>query len=372
MTKKISWITPECYLDVDLPIIAKLKDRYDIYWQIVLPYNSTIDNEEYVHSFIPKNEKNVLVEFVYHKHRMRDIRTLAQYMNVVRRAKKYSPNFYYISNYQMPYGIVIYKILLPLNKVIVPCHNVSTPKGASNPGFTEKYTNWWLNTFNNIQVFSKSQKAVLDKMFSNKNVLLAPLALKNYGAPTKMTDKEGTDIIRFLQFGIINDYKRVDLLLEAGNILFERGYKNIRIRVAGNSKTWESEYAPLVRHNEIFEFDIRRIPNEEIPNLFADSHYFVMPYQDIAQSGAITVAFCYNLPTIVSDIEPFKEFVTNGVTGLTFKSEDATALADKMQYVIDNHDGIYDSLKIEQRKFIERELSLNAIVNKYIEYFDKI
>jgi hypothetical protein len=34
--KKISWITPLCYVDVDLPIIKELQHVYDIYWFVVL------------------------------------------------------------------------------------------------------------------------------------------------------------------------------------------------------------------------------------------------------------------------------------------------------------------------------------------------
>lgn len=368
--KKISWITAECFLDVDLPIIAKLKEHYAIYWQIIIPYNCTIDNESYVSRFIPNTDSSIRIEFVKQSYRMRDIRSLIQYINIVRKAKSYNPDLYYLSNYQMPYGIGIYKMLLPLKRVVVPCHNVSTPKGASNAGFTEKYTNWWIHTFKNIQVFSKSQKAILESKVNNRNILYAPLALKEYGEPT-IKDKP-TDIIRFLNFGIIQKYKRADLLIEAGNILFERGYRNIRIHIAGSCKNWNQDYAPLVRHPEIFEFDIMRIPNEDIPNLFAESHYFVMPYQDIAQSGAITVAFCYNLPTIVSDIEPFKEFVVDGETGLSFRSEDAEALSDKMQYVIENHHDIYDTLQKKQRAFVERELSLDSIVTKYKNYIESL
>ena len=34
--KKISWITPLCYVDVDLPIIKELQNVYDIYWFVIL------------------------------------------------------------------------------------------------------------------------------------------------------------------------------------------------------------------------------------------------------------------------------------------------------------------------------------------------
>lgn len=367
--KKISWITPECYIDVDLPIIAKLQDLYQIDWQIIV--DSNINNEDLVNGVI-SDRKNINITFTKQKTRQRSLKTAINYISVIKRARTFNPDFYYISNYQMPWGIPLYWLMLPLKKIVVPCHNVTTPKGASSAGFTRHYTNLWLKMFTNIQVFSKSQYNVLINQYKKKNVLLAPLAIKDYGEPTIICDKNKLDIIRFLTFGIIQDYKRIDLLIEAGNILYERGFRNFRIRIAGNCKVWKEKYEPLIKYSDIFEIDIRRIPNEEVANLFVDSHYFVMPYQDIAQSGAITVAFRYNVPTLVSDIEPFKEFVKDGVSGLTFKSEDAVTLADKMQYIIENHKDLYPSLCKAQSCFVEKELSLHSIVSKYIDYFEKL
>lgn len=368
--KRISWITAECYLDVDLPIIARLKERFKIYWQIVLNHDSKINNETYVRSLIEANAENINIQFVEQKYRQRTLRALVNYYKVINRAKAFKPDLFYVSNYQMPWGILLYQLMLPLKKVVVPCHNVTTPKGASAAGFTSKYTALWLKTFKNIQVFSRSQYKVLTSMHQDKNILLAPLAIKDYGEPTKTVQKSD-EVITFLNFGIIQPYKRVDLLIKAANTLVDRGYKNFKVKIAGSCKAW-NEYASMIKYPEVFDLNIARIPNEDVANLFAESHYFVMPYQDIAQSGAITVAFRYNLPTLVSDIEPFKEFVEDGITGLTFKSEDYLALADKMQYLIDNHKKLYPALCKAQAEYVGKELSLPSIVAKYRQYFENL
>jgi len=369
--KKISWITPDCFIDVDLPIVVRLKESFDIYWQII-ECNNTDGNVKYVNSQLPNTGNSIWIEYTKQVHRYRDIRTLFWYMKVILKAKKFKPDVYYISNGQMPFGILLYKLFLPLKKVVFPCHNVSTPKGASVARFTEFYTGLVIKTFKNIQVFSRSQKDLLISKVSNKNILFAYLAIKDYGEPSKSYNKAEINVIRFLNFGIIQKYKRADLLIEAGNVLYDRGFRNFRIRIAGNCKTWDEEYAPLIKHPEVFETDIRRIPNEEVADLFADSHYFVMPYQDIAQSGAITVAFRYQLPTIVSDIPQFNEFVIDGVTGVTFKSEDVFALADKMQFVLENHNDVYPEFKKNQMDFVNKEFSTETIVCKYREYFNNI
>ena len=370
--KTISWITADYFLDVDLPIIARLKEDYKILWQIVIGYGSRIDYENYVKMLIPKNGENLDVIYVYEKHRRRDPRMFFSDMKVLNKAKSIKPDFCYISGFMAPWGLLIIKRLLPVNKVVMACHNVSTPKGATNSKLAKWNMEFVLRNFKNLQVFSKGQHAVLDTICSGKNVLEAPLALKDYGKPSVNETAKKDEVIRFLNFGIIRDYKRVDLLIEAACMLYERGYRNFRILIAGWCENWEARYAGIIRHPEVFELDIRRIPNEEVANLFAISDYFVMPYQDIAQSGAITVAFQYNVPTIVSDIPQFKEFVEDGKTGLMFKSEDAKALADSMQYVLDNHTSLHPQLKENQAKFVRDELSLESIIAKYKAYFDKL
>ena len=70
-------------------------------------------------------------------------------------------------------------------------------------------------------------------LYSGKNVLMAPLALKDYGEPKEMPDKLHTYPIRFLFFGNILEYKRVDLLIEAANKLVRKGYSNFKVRIAG-------------------------------------------------------------------------------------------------------------------------------------------
>ena len=370
--KKISWITADYFLDVDLPIIAKLKAYYEIYWQIVIPYKSSIDYEKYVSLLIPEVGPNLTVRYSYEPCRHRNPRLLFTTRNMVKRSKSFKPDIYYISGFFAPWGLPLFNRMLPKERVVMACHNVSTPKGAVGSKMAEWNINYVLRHFTNLQVFSKGQHRVLDTLCSGKNVLEAPLALKDYGSPTASAVEKEEGLIRFLNFGIIRDYKRVDLLIEAGCKLYESGYRNFRVLIAGGCGDWDTRYAPMIKYPEVFELDIRRIPNEEVANLFARSDYFVMPYQDIAQSGAITVAFQYNLPTIVSDIPPFREFVEDGKTGIVFKSEDASALAEKMQYVMDHHASIYATLKQNQAEFVRRELSLDSIVSKYKAYFDSL
>lgn len=366
--KSISWLTADYFIDVDLPIIRDLSCSYNIKWIIVINYNSTISYESFVKKAL--GEAKLSINFIYLKNRLRSLKIINEYFQIIQQAKSFQPDLYYLSFLGMPYALLLYKIFLPLDRCVIPCHNVTTPKGARSEYVARIYTHLWLSSFKNIQVFSKGQYKKLVEKYKNKNVLYAPLAIKDYGQPNKNVNKLCMNEIRFLFFGNIVEYKRVDILIEAAELLASKGL-NFKVRIAGACFNW-ANYQSLIKHPEIFELSIRRIPNEDVADLFADSHYFVMPYQDIAQSGAITVAFRYNLPVICSNIEQFKEFVIDNETGFMFNNMDVNSLADKMEWVILNHKQIYSSVCQKESSFVHRNFSLNAIVCRYKDYFDKL
>lgn len=366
--KKIAWITPTCFVDVDLPIIKELQLVYDIHWFVVLQPKDGENTKAYIEDTLGKDYM-VNISYEWQIHRMRSLKNALFVYNLIMKAKVDNPDVYYTSEYALPFGVWLYKWLLPIDRTVVACHNVTTPKGARNEKFARFYTDKWLSTFKNIQTFSRSQYNALVGKYKNKNVLMAHLALKDYGEPTRTFEKKN---VTFLVFGNIIRYKRIDLLLKAVNILNRKGIFNFKVKIAGNCKDWDSNYAPLIEHPEVYDLDIRRIPNEAVANLFAESDYFVMPYQDIAQSGAITVAFRYNLPVLCSDIEQFSEFVTDGVTGFTFKSQDEQALADKMEWILNNHQQIVETVKCNEQKFVDDNLALPTIVSKYKSFIDQL
>ena len=368
--KKISWISCDGFIDTDLPIIVRLQHYYRIRFILTVSYNNSIDYLQMINNELGEDSK-VEVVYVKQNDRLKSLKNIPTYLKIVNSAKSFNADIYYISFQGMPYALPLYKLLLPISKCVVPCHNVSTPAGATNEKLAKWTTKWWIGSFKNINVFSLSQKQLLESSYSNKNILYTPFYLKDYGSLKKNLDKMHSKPICFLAFGNIVRYKRIDLLIEAANILVERGVKGFVVRVAGNCKNWE-DYERLIKYPEQFQLMIRRIPNEDIVDLFEDAHYFVLPYQDIAQSGSITVAFNYNVPTIVSDIPQFHEFVESGKTGLTFESRNATSLANVMQYCIEQHDNMYEALCKNQRVFIHEHYTEEIITKNYLDYFGKI
>lgn len=368
--RKISWITPSNFVDVDLPIIEELQKEVDIYWQVVSFGIVSEDMHRYIE---PKMKPETLqrLEYVEIPYRFYDFRTMNMFCRVLKRAKQYTPDLYYTSLQAAPFGPLIYRIFLPLKKTIAACHNVSTPKGANQETYARIFTYLHLQTFCNIQVFSESQREILYKKFPKKNVLLAPLAIKDYGEPSNGVKPFDEKNVVFLFFGMIMGYKRLDLLIDAAQHLYERGYKNFKVKIAGKCKNW-AVYAEKIKNPELFDIRVEHIPNDDVADLFAQCDYFIMPYQDIAQSGAITVAYRYNLPIIMSNLPQFKPFGIDGQTGFFFESQSVKDLEEKMEVVLKGGADLHDKLRKGLADFVEERYSTRSIAGKYMTFFNEL
>lgn len=366
---RLSWITPSNFVDVDLPIISELAKEIEIYWQVIAEGKINADMRNYIEPKLVGT--NIVLEYVEIPYRFFDLRTMHIYCKVLKRAKAFMPDLYYTSLQAAPFGPLIYRLYFPLKKTVAACHNVSTPKGANQETYARFFTHLHLQMFKNIQVFSETQGEILYNKFPKKNVLLAPLAIKDYGEPTINVKPFDTNKVVFLFFGMILSYKRLDLLIKASQALYEKGYKNFKVRIAGKCKNWPV-YSETIKYPELFDMSIEHIPNDAVADLFASCDYFVMPYQDIAQSGAITVAYRYNLPVIMSDLPQFKPFGIDGQTGLFFESKNAKDLEEKMKAAIDGGSELNGNLKKGLASFVEERYSTRSIATKYTSFFEKL
>ena len=143
-----------------------------------------------------------------------------------------------------------------------------------------------------------------------------------------------------------------------------------KVKIVGHCRQWESIYQPLIKYPEIFDLDIRMVPDSLIPQLFGSSHYLVLPYKAVTQSGPLRIAYGYNMPVIASDLEGFQESVVDGVTGLLFKSEDLQSLVNTMKECVIRGYNYYEELKDRQAAYVKSNLDVMAVVTNYKSMFD--
>lgn len=361
--KKNCWITPECFLDTDYYIIPFLCKYFNIEWYVL--YKDSIPNKKELEKL--DSISNLKIIFYRQEFRMRSIKTLFSDYTLFKTINRKGYDIVYAGMAGFPYFHLLSAIMLKRSKVVIAAHNVNTPKGAVNYLGAKIYATFVLNTFKNFHTFSLSQHDLLLSLHPSKNVLMAPFMLKDYGIPT--VQKHG--LTTFLAFGNIREYKRIDVLINASQDAYERTNKKFRVIIAGSCSEWE-KYQKLIKYPDLFDLRIHRVENKDIPNLFGESHYFVTPYQDIAQSGSVIVAINYDCPIISSDLEAFREYIHNNQTGFLFKPADVEDLTGIITNILLTENADYERLRNNIIKVKEKEFSPNTITMLYKNFFDSL
>ncbi len=123
-----------------------------------------------------------------------------------------------------------------------------------------------------------------------------------------------------LFFGLIRDYKGLDLLLEAWRRLRLKGeLADYKLVVAGEFYTDKTPYIKRINTPELKDCVIlhdRFIPDEEVKNFFSATDFLVLPYKSATQSGVTQIAYKFNLPVIVTRVGGLAEIIPDGVAGV--------------------------------------------------------
>ena len=120
-----------------------------------------------------------------------------------------------------------------------------------------------------------------------------------------------------LFFGIIRDYKGLDLLLEAFSKI-NRKELGLKLLVAGEYYANEDKYQQLITSLKLNDDVIvvnNYIDDKEVGNYFCASDLVAQPYKNATQSGVTQIAYHYETPMIVTNVGGLPEMVPNQKVG---------------------------------------------------------
>ena len=362
--KRVCWLTSTAFLDTDIYILPLLADVYDISWKIILRSSSKQEYAEEIEALKQKMD----IEIVKIGAKYSSLESYKTLKRMFKTVKKQSFDLIYTAMGDFPYFVPLLHSAADTDKTVVAIHNVHVPKGGVNYRLIKKYNRYTISRFKHFHTFSESQYKALREVSGGKDVLYAPFILKSYG----VSDKPRLDSrVTFMNFGNIRPYKRLDVLINAAEKAAELTDVPFRVIIAGDCSDWE-RYQALIRHPEIFDIRIGRVDNADIPALFNESDYFVAPYQDIAQSGSAIVAINYEKPIIASDLEAFREYITEGETGYLIKPADVESLTKAMLTAVNTYNREYRGMTQNLERLKREKFSDAATARRYREFFDKL
>ena len=141
-----------------------------------------------------------------------------------------------------------------------------------------------------------------------------------------------------LFFGLIRKYKGLELLIKAFNEapLID---KNIKLYVAGECYEDKKKYTEIIEmlnlgKRVILDFDFKN--KTDIQLLFSACDIVAQTYHKATQSGVTPLAYYYQKPLLVSDIESLKAVIVSDRTGITVK-KDSKSIAAGIYKILDKN-----------------------------------
>ena len=133
-----------------------------------------------------------------------------------------------------------------------------------------------------------------------------------------------------LFFGLIRDYKGLDLLIDAMPLLGE-GYQLV---IAGESYGKFDKYQAQIDASgcadRIHIFN-RYIDDEEVPQFFSAADLCVLPYKSATQSGITAISLHFDLPVVATPVGGLAESVEGPGIGVMAREVSPEAIADAIR-----------------------------------------
>ncbi|PTQ99332.1 glycosyltransferase involved in cell wall biosynthesis [Mucilaginibacter yixingensis] len=376
MKKKLVYISPDYFADVDIPVLESLTNEYHIYWIIVFDSAKKGLSKFSIESLYEIAKKNGIKCGIFvKKYRRRHPFNIFFNIKIVSEALKYKADITYIETLTDIYFSLLC-FFFKKQKTILAIHNVvehQTKEISISDRIINLSNKIERGYFKNVHLFSNSQTSVYQKLYQRRRIFTIPLFLKKFyhisGLPTATTNT-----FTFLTWGTLRYSKGIDFLIKAAEQLYDDGFRDFKVIIAGKTSSEWEEWKLLIKHPEIFDLYItsKLLPIEDIPPMFAQSKFMVLPYRDVTQSGPLQYALTYNLPVIASQLPGFTEYIEDGKTGFLFESEDVDSLFNAMKNALMMSNDKFDDIKANQKTFVANNVSDEHIAKKYKEMFNTV
>ncbi|MBK7129730.1 MAG: glycosyltransferase [Crocinitomicaceae bacterium] len=224
----------------------------------------------------------------------------------------------------------------------------------------QAFTKYFLKPVDAFISMSKSVEDDLKKFDTKKPRDFNPHPLfDNFGQ--SMTRDEAKKLLGLdpafqyiLFFGIIRDYKGLDLLLDAYAKIKSRK-KNVRLLVAGeyysNEEKYQAQIKSLGIENEITVVN-SFIKDSEVGHYFCAADIVAQPYKNATQSGVTQIAYHFEVPMLVTQVGGLPEMVPHGKVGYVVQPE-STEIANALDQFFNSEDAFIfrQNLKEEKQKY---------------------
>ncbi len=221
-------------------------------------------------------------------------------------------------------------------------------------------TKFYLKNIDGFLVQSETVKDELQSLKSNAKIVKRFHPIYDiYGKKdNKSLAKQNLDINAkniILFFGIIRDYKGLDVLIEAINILKTK-YKEFHLLIVGECYESTNKYSSLIKKYNLSKFITfieKYVPDQDVSRYFSCSDVVVLPYKTASQSGVLQIAYHFDIPVVTTDVGGLSEYISDGFTGILLEPNNPFKLSEILyeNFKTRNFDNFSDNIKEYKKKF---------------------
>jgi D-inositol-3-phosphate glycosyltransferase len=258
------------------------------------------------------------------------------WIKVGNKIKKDSPDLL-IFKYWMPFFAPCFGTISKIakknkkTKVLVICDNVIPHERKPGDIAMTKYFFRFVDYF---VLLSEKVKTDLLTLKPNAKCKVIPHPVySNFGEGVSKEEAKKklklNDDKLILFFGFIRDYKGLDVLLEAMEIVKDK--LDIKLIVAGEFYSNKEKYLNIIdklqlKNNVHLFTDF--IPTSEVKYYFSACNVVILPYKEATQSGIVQIAMNFRKPIIATNVGGLGEVVHDNRTGFIVEPKNPVQLAE--------------------------------------------
>ena len=240
--------------------------------------------------------------------------------------------------------------------------------------FDTPFTKYFLEANSGFVVLSSSVGKDLLKLKPNAHYTTIPHPLYNhFGKKINRTlaeSKLGLDPNKknLLFFGLIREYKGLDILIDAFSAL-DKSYQLI---IAGEPYGSFDMYQNKINNSpakDRIKLFTRYISDNEVPLFFSAADVTVLPYRTATQSGISAISFHFNIPLITTNVGGLNEAIGQSGTGIVVDKAQSDYIETGIKQFFEKSNSNYYTNNIEREK---EELSWKRFSEKLIEFYNTL
>ena len=228
---------------------------------------------------------------------------------------------------------------------------------------------WWIRKVDIVvSVCKKASGELLKNGFSEKKLVEIP-----NGVDTKRFCKSNVmrkkGIRNIIYIGRLDSYKGVDYLLKGFRELLAKVDK-VKLTIVGDGvdKAQLTNMAEYLGIQDSVTFKGRQ---EDIPRELYNTDIFVLPSLSEGMSNVVLEAMACGLPVVATFVGGNSDLIRDRYNGILIPPKDSVSLTAALLELIEN-ENFARRLGEEARKTIEKDYSMDQVVSKYVELYNRL